>query len=474
MADKSIRATSATVDSMSTDWPMIDALMDGTSAMRAGGKAFLPKWPKESDEAYKERLGTAVLHPVFKRTVLVNASRPFSKPITLSETTPARILEWASDIDMQGSSLGAFALPLFAACLAKGLHGVLVDFPKAEGLRTQAEEKAAGVRPYCVQYPANSILGWKTVKATKGLRLSQLRLLEFVDVDDGNYGTKKIEQVRLLEPGTWSTYRKNEQNPEIWDEFESGTTSLTFVPFVFFYGTRKGFGIGNSPLLDLAYQNVEHWQSASDQQTILHVARVPILFVKSVGDTATIAVGAGSAIQSDNEKAEVKYVEHSGAAIGAGAESLEALEDRMRATGAELISLDAGFATATEVSSDSEASKSLLQQVCENFKESLEQCLDYMASYVKEKATSEVTLYTDFGIATSTDPGTLGSAASGGTISKQTHFEELQRRDVVSADRSWEDEQLRLNGEADRSASAAAKAAKKLAKATLKATDPGA
>jgi len=30
------------------------------------------------------------------------------------------------------------------------------------------------------------------------------------------------------------------------------------------------------PLLDLAWLNVEHWQSASDQSNILHVARVPI------------------------------------------------------------------------------------------------------------------------------------------------------------------------------------------------------
>jgi hypothetical protein len=42
--------------------------------------------------------------------------------------------------------------------------------------------------------------------------------------------------------------------------------------------------MGISPLRDLAYLNVKHWQSQSDQDTILHVARVPILAI-SAGTT---------------------------------------------------------------------------------------------------------------------------------------------------------------------------------------------
>lgn len=468
MADKSIRATSAIIDSMSADWPMIDALMDGTVAMRAAAKAYLPQFPQESDEGYKSRLSTAVLHPVFKRTVLVNASRPFSRPITMGEKTPPKVLEWTDDIDLQGTPFPAFSVQVMAACLSKGLLGVLVEYPKAGGIRTQAEEKAVGARPYCVQYPANSILGWRTSKISGGLQLSQLRLLEYADVEDGAYGIKSVEQVRLLEPGKWSTYQEDEKNKEIWNLIDEGFTSLDFIPFVFFYGTRKGFGIGGSPLQDLAYQNVEHWQSASDQQTILHVARVPILFAKCFGEDGVLTVGPGSCATSPNEKSELEYVEHTGAAIEAGKESLTALEERMRSTGAELISLKPGFATATEVSSDGEATKSLLQQICENFEESAQMCLDYMAAWVKESGTAEVELYKDFGIATSTDPTTLSSAVSAGTLSKQTHFEELQRRDVVSTDKTWEDEKVRLNSDAQQSSDDAAAAAAKLAKATPK------
>lgn len=447
MADKTIRQTSALIDALSVDLDMIEALMDGTNAMRLGGEKWLPRWPKESEETYDARLSTAVLHPVFKRTVLVNAARPFSKPITLGDSTPQQIKDWADDLDLQGTSLAAFAVQIMAACLAKGWTGVLAEYPKADAIRTQADEKNAGVRPYCVHYPANSILGWKTAKGSDGLQLSQLRLLENVEVDAGDFATKIIEQVRLLTPGKWQTFRQDAQDQTKWVEFESGTTTIDFIPFVFFYGIRKSFGVGLSPLRDLAYQNVEHWQSSSDQQTILHVARVPILFAKCF-DEGTLTVGAGSAATADNEKSDLKYVEHSGAAIGAGKESLDDLQDRMRTTGAELISLQPGLATATQVSSDNEATESLMQQIVEVFEESLEECLEFMAAWVNLDYDPEVEIYKDFCVGTTSDAGTLGSAVGTKTISKQTHFDELKRRDVLSLDLTWEEEQKRLASEA--------------------------
>jgi hypothetical protein len=139
---------------MASVWPMMGALMGGTAAMREGGKLYLPQWPNESADSYKCRLNSAVLHPVFKRTVLVNAARPFSRPPKIDEATPTRTKEWAANVDLQGSTLSAFGTQLMVDCLSYGLTGVLVDFPKAQNIRTQEEERTAGVRPYFVHYKA--------------------------------------------------------------------------------------------------------------------------------------------------------------------------------------------------------------------------------------------------------------------------------------------------------------------------------
>lgn len=442
MADSSIRAQSDQIAAQAKNWPMLKALMSGTDAMRALGKQLLPQWPQEKSDSYKARLASATLHPVFKRTVLVNAARPFSRSVSFSESTPQKLKDLMDDVDLQDSSIGAFAYGLMTNCLAYGLTGVLVDYPKADGIKTKAEEKASGVRPYLTQYPPQTILGWKT----SGKSLAQIRLLESVDVEDGDYATKTIEQVRVLTPGAWQIFRQNTNDAELWDLIEEGTTTLDFIPFMFFYGTRDSLGVGTSPLIDLAFQNVEHWQSSSDQQTILHVARVPILFAKGFGD-AEIVIGASAATSTENPDADLSYVEHTGASISAGRQSLLDLEDRMRATGAELISQKPSHITATQVGAEGEAQKSTLQQIVEMFEESLEVCLNYMSAWMGEPQTVEIEIYKDFDAVTGTDPVSLVQANANGVISKQTLFEELKRRDVLAPDRSWDDETKRLGKE---------------------------
>lgn len=419
---------------------MLSALMGGTSAMRAAGKALLPQWPGEDAENYKARLSTATLHPVFRRTVLVNAARPFSKsPVIMADGIPE---EWLHDVDRQGSTLPAFANSLLIDALAFGLCGVLVDYPPAVGVRTRADEIAAKVRPYFVKYTQDSILGWKV----EGIILSQLRLLEAVEVDDGEWATKTVEQVRVLTPGKWETYRQNAADPNQWDLFESGVTTLNEIPFAFFYGARIAFGHGHSPLLDMAFQNVEHYQSASDQRTILHVARVPILVAIGFGEQ-DITIGASSAVMSENADASLTYTEHTGAAIASGRQSLLDLEDRMRATGAELISIRQAQTTATQINSEGESAKSTLQQIVEVFEESLEACIKFMGDWIGNTIDVEVTLFKNFAGMPDADPQSLSTAEQAGVISKQTMFEEMQRRDVLSSDRTWKDEQTRMSAQ---------------------------
>ncbi len=428
------------MDALGANWPMIKALMGGTSAMRKAGKALLPQWPNEDDNSYKTRLATATLHPVFRRTTLVNAARPFAKAPSVN--APGINPEWLDDVDRQGSTLAAFANTILINALAYGLCGVLVDYPQASNVKTKADEQTAKVRPYLVQYAPQSILGWKM----QGQNLAQLRLLESVEVDDGAWGSTTIEQVRVLTPGRWQTYRQAPSDPQTWVLFDEGATTLQIIPFVFFYGLRLGFGNGQTPLLDLAFQNVEHYQSSSDQQTILHVARVPVLVAKGFGD-AEITIGASSAVTTDNPEATLSYTEHTGAAIGAGRQSLLDLEERMRATGAELISQKQAQTTATQVNAEGEASKSTLQQIVEVLEESFEAVIELMGAWVGKTVDVEIEFFKQFSGTPPAEPQALAAAATAGVISKQTAFEELQRRDILAPDLTWEGETQRMKSQ---------------------------
>lgn len=442
-----VETKSKAVDEMIQNWPIIKTLLGGTSAIRKEGKAYLPQWPNESDESYKARLSTATLYPAFKRTVEVLASKPFSKSLTLSDNVPQRMLDWFDDVDLQGRNLQSFISGVFANCISYGISGVLVDYPKAKGISTVAQEKSAGVRPYFVHYPPGTVLGWRTERVNGADRLIQLRLKECMLSNDGEYGEKEVEQVRVLTPGAWQLWQEDEKTDN-WVLVDEGATTLKEIPFVAFYGNRTGFLTGEPPLLELAYQNVEHYQSSSDQQTILHVARVPILTIVGANDDTKITIGSSSAVTLP-VGAAMSYVEHSGAAIGAGRQALLDLEERMRQTGAELLVLQPGQITATQVHSENEANKCALQRITENFEDALDQCLQFMADWVGEAEGGNVGLFKDFSAASLSDASAqlLLQANNAGKISNQTLILEYKRRGILTPDLDWDDEQERISGQ---------------------------
>lgn len=443
-----VRKRCSAVEEAAQEWPMLDALLGGTRAMRQAGKHLLPQWPNEEQKSYDQRLATATLFPAYQRTVDVLSAKPFSKPVTLGESVPTRLQEWAEDIDLQGRSLHAFSADIVELALSHGLCGILVEYPQAQGIRTQADEASAGVRPYWVQIHPNQLLGWKAGRVGGAWQFTQLRLLERVIVEDGEFSERTIEQVRVLTPGGYQLWRENAEISN-WYLFEEGVTTLPVIPFVPVYGQRDGFMRWRPPLLDLAYQNVKHWQSQSDQDTILHVARVPILFAKGLPDEVQITVGASSAIKSSSPDADLKFVEHSGQAIGAGKDSLLALEDQMRQTGAELLVIKPGGMSDTQTLADNESGRCALQRLVEDAEDAIEQAMWLTAQWVGEATGGDVEIFDDFGAATLAEASAdlLLKANTAGKISDETLFEEYKRRSLISSERTWADEQERISGQ---------------------------
>lgn len=432
------------ISALRPQWSVIEALMGGTPAMRAAGETLLPKWPNEEQAAYNLRLRTATLFPAYRRTVSVMAGKPFSKAITLKDA-PSQIAAWAEDIDLQGVGLHAFAAEMFEEAVGYGLAGILVEHPRTDGatLRTRHDVERAGVRPYWVRVKHNQILGWRAQSIGGRMQLTQLRLLESVDEPDGAWGVKSVPQVRVLEPGRWQLWRQGAR--DAWELYEEGTTTLNVVPFVPLYGFRDGFMVGRPPLLDLAYLNVKHWQSQSDQDTILHVARVPILTIIGADDNTQIVVGGSAAVKLPLQ-GDMKFVEHTGAAIEAGSKSLVQLEEQMIQTGAELLVKKPGNRTATEAANDAEGNKCDLQRLAERFEDALDYALWLSAQYagLGDKAGS-VQLFSDYGATTLSDASAtlVKDLALAGMLSRETALHELKRRGVLGPDIDPADELAR-------------------------------
>lgn len=446
------------VRAMAEGWCLTSDLMGGTAAMRKAGEKYLPRWPAEEPKDYKDRLNASTLFPAFSETVEALSAKPFSKPITVGEDVPEQIVELLPNIDMEGRNLHNFAHDVMLQVMGPGLAGILVDVPvRGEDVRTVADEARAGIRPYWVLIKAEQILGWIARRINGSWQLTQLRILETVEEPDGAFGTKCVQQVRVLTRGAWALYRKPENGGD-WVEYASGTTSLSEIPFAPVYGKRTGFMTSKPPLLEVAHLNVKHWQSQSDQDNILRMARVPILAMIGVdgrmdanGNPVPVQLSIGaSSINTLPREADLKFVEHSGAAIEAGQKSIDALENQMRQAGAEFLILEQQVEkSATQTSSEDSVSMCKLQRVANGLQDAIDLALQFTADFMKAGEGGHVTLFSDYGANNAVEAAlqVLLSAATAGKISDETFREELRRRGTLSASTTEEDERARLEAQ---------------------------
>lgn len=442
---------SAAVTAMREDWAIVEPLMGGTKAMRKAGKALLPQWPKEENDAYQARLNLSTLLPAYSETVANMTGRVFADEIAIGEDVPPELKGYCENIDRQGNSLNVWAQDLFKPGLSHGLCFVLVDYPTAAEAKTKADEKAQGLRPYAVVIRPGQVIGWKSKEAGGEYSLTQFRYAETVEeFADGAFTAEVIEQVRVLEPGLWQIWRKVKEgdNAGKWKIHEEGVTTLSVIPLAVLYTKRTGFMTASPPLLELAHLNIKHWQSQSDQDNILHVARVPMLCVSGIDDADwQLSVGTSNATKLPTG-GDMKWVEHNGNAIKAGRESLADLVDEMRMAGAKLLSKDKQ-ATKTAAQANEEAAQEMspLETMAGRLEDCIDQVLQLFALWKNLPSGGHVKVNGNFDVdyAPEVNLPFLLSMNNAGKISDETLFAEVKRRGVLSDDLDWQEEQQRIS-----------------------------
>jgi hypothetical protein len=193
----------------------------------------------------------------------------------------------------------------------------------------------------------------------------------------------------------------------------------------------------------LADLNIKHWQLQSDLDNITHVAMVPLL-VRSGDDEQKPTKISSSAIIDLPIDGRLYYVEHTGAAIGAGRAALSALESQMEVLGAEILLTTPGDKTATQTSVETAQSQSKLKKTVRNTEDATNLLLYYMGRWINTDFKGSVKIFSDFAPQSTADAGTLINANTLGIISKQRVYEELQARGILNQDITWEEEQARI------------------------------
>ncbi|HWQ34320.1 MAG TPA: DUF4055 domain-containing protein [Blastocatellia bacterium] len=375
---------------MAPAWALIEDVSGGQDAIKSQQRVYLPQEPAEKDEMYQRRLQRSLWCDHFNPTVEALTGMIFNKSPQLGDDVPQAIKSDLENIDLSGTHWAVFAQEVADAALRFGHTFIVVDYPQAlPENATAADERAAGRRPFWLHYLPQQAINWRIQNVQGQQALTRITFRETILEPFGEFGEQEITQ--------WRVWYLNEAGRAAWQLFRattgldhttaildagSGVTSLRRLPVVPVYGHKKGFLLSAPPLKPLADLNVTHYQSESDQRNILHVTRVPILAIIGT-EIEELTVGANSIQNLPEPGSDMKWVEHSGASIGAGRQDVLDLEARMLQFGLGMLAPDGARSqvTATQSLIEGTAQTSKLTRLARSLHDGLEAALSLHAEY---------------------------------------------------------------------------------------------
>ena len=415
-SDSPFTRTRAVMD-MVKGWEIMKAVTNGTEYLRDNSEAFLPLEPREDYTAYLSRVNRAVFSPYTQRLIRAATGLIMRKPITLIGDSYWTDV-FAKDVDGCGSDLDEYARRVLICSLTYGQSHILVDYPAPTGALSLAEERAQNRRPYWIEIDPTNIYGWRLDREVNYGSLIQVRIAEKAVVPSGEFGEQVFDQVRVIEPGKFSIYRKvspkkdlinlqdttyagNFDGPENEKDYElvdSGVFSLGEVPLVSVYSGKTDTLTSKPPLLDIAYLNLAHFQRQADLIHSLHVASQPMLVLEGWDDQTkdmSISVNYAMATQPGNK---VYYVEPASSAFEAQTNEIQELQLQMATLGISTLSQQKFVAESADARRlDRVDTNSMLSMVSLELEQKLQKVFNLSANYLGIEPP-EVKISRDFDI----------------------------------------------------------------------------
>lgn len=445
---QAIEQKSAVYDRLERSWLLVEHLLGGTDAMREAGELYLPKEKGEDKDMYGARVMRSVLFPGFEESVDGIAARPFAEPLSIEGDLPAELEPLEEDADGENTALHDFAMEVFRTGVAYGGCHILVDYPSVPPdpeKVTKLEEQQKGLRPSLVLIPPRNLFRWKYVRDDSGKRvLDEVRIFDEEIGEDKDGSEIVVQLVRIYRRDTWEIWHKVEDETDdqaaVYELIASGPNKLGRVPLVTFRTKGRRLEV-EPPLLKVGHLNVAHWQQQSDQDNILHVIRVPLLFGSGIGDEDNVAkgpvtLGNSRWLRSASPNANMRYVETTGQGATVGRERLRDLEAQMRMLGVMPFVEEAADVKAVAIAVDDSRGMSKVKAWVRRCETALREALSIAADWVDTKLSESlvIKLFDDFSAVErqASDLAELGRLYDRRVITAETLLSEFKRRGTLS------------------------------------------
>lgn len=451
MSKKNVASPCLAYERMSGRWVLIHDLLGGTATMRRAGNRWLHKEEAEEEPLYYARLNRSILFEALGETIEELVSRPFAHGIIIVGL-PEDLIYLVSDVDGTGKSFDMLAKEILRDLITYGVAHIFVDYSISDLAATKAEEKESGVRVFLSRISPPELIGWQTEERGKDIVIKQIRISETKTVSDGEYNDKEELYIRVINEDTWELHVKRQEK---WIQESFGSHSFGSIPLVSTYDNMEGMLEAKPPLEPLAWLNLAHWQSSSDQRHILRLSRFGIIFGKgfSKKDIAEgVIIGPAKAIFTPAAEADMKYVEPTGKAMESGLADLEDLEMKMAKMGLRPYEKNMKQSTATGKKVDESRNISKLQAWIRDVERLLTSALQKACEWrsIEPPEDLNVDIYSDFDVSIfgSGDEEFLLKATAAGKLSTSSFLTETKRRGTVSESMDVDEEVEAIKREA--------------------------
>lgn len=454
---------------MSEYYDLAETLVDGVNAMRSAGEKYLPKFADEDDASYKYRLKMTKFTNIYRDVVEALSVKPFEEPVTLGDNVPTQIAEFVTDVNGGGSDLSMFAAATFFNGINTAIDWIFVDYPAVDPtiVRTMADAKAAGVRPF-----------WSRVCAANMLE-ARSRVVA---------GSEQLEYARIMEPGspahvrvfrrmgdvvTWYLLQKTdlEHAPDLdwlWSapgkdektryvEVARGILSIDVIPLVpFWTGRRYGRSWRFAPAMrDAADLQIELYQEESALKFARTMTAFPMLAGNGVrppmmpdGKTpAKLTIGPNRVLyappDANGNVGSWAFVEPNASSLKFLADHIKETISQLRELGRQPLTAQSGNLTVITTAVAAGKAKSAVGAWGKSLEVALNAALTITAKFYGlgewQPATNVYDEFDEFD-ASGKDVAALTEARKNRDISQKTYWRELQRRRILDDDFDGETE----------------------------------
>jgi hypothetical protein len=451
-------------------WDQTDTIVDGIKAMRKAGEKYLPKFADETDEEYGFRRQNTKLTNVYRDIVEGLASKPFEEEVSLvttsktkeAKTIPPQITDFIEDVDGSGNNLTGFASGTFFNGINSAIDWIFVDYPTADPTRVRsvADAKAAGIRPFWSRVLGRNVFEAKTAMIGGREVLTYIRIFE----------PGKPDHVRVFERSgdvvTWKLYVKTDRpapsGKTMFVIEDEGVISIGVIPLEpFMTGRRDGRTFRLFPAMqDAADLQIELYQQESGLKHIKTAAAYPMLAgngisppLDATGKPTKLAVGPNKVLYSKPDASgkvgSWAYVEPSATTMTFLAGDVKETIANLREVGRQPLTAQSGNVTVITSAVAAGKARTAVGAWALTLKNALENALVLTCKWLgidDSTYSPEVNVYTEFddfadGNADLTE---LGAARGRHDISLETYWSELKRRKTLSPEFDADKEKLRL------------------------------